>query len=245
MQQKINIEDRVMQEIAEKKVVMRPRTYFILGSFFLGMGIVGFSFLAAFFINILIFHFLENQPFNLLQLGPFGLRVFWRTFPWEALLIGIGGVLAGLFLLKQEEFSYKKGFLGLFLALFFAIMVTSVIINLAKVNEKIQGEENMRPLYSPLAYESGENWISGRITEIEEEELLLELPSGKNVDMLITEETVKPTNLELKVGEIIRAIGIWEKDVFVAKGIDSRPSNQVRKGFVRGGNQMKGYPADF
>lgn len=104
---------KIMKEIRQKKVKMRPRIYFIAGSLLLSIGLAGTTILAIFFINLVLFRLRIHQPFGFLILGRPGLRPFLLTFPWLSLLVALGGIIGGRALLKKYDISYKKKLLGI------------------------------------------------------------------------------------------------------------------------------------
>lgn len=63
---------RVMKEIHQKGVKMRPKIYFVLGSLLLGVGLAAALILAIFFINLVLFGQRLNQPFCFSLAGPNG-----------------------------------------------------------------------------------------------------------------------------------------------------------------------------
>ncbi|PIS09113.1 hypothetical protein COT75_03135 [Candidatus Beckwithbacteria bacterium CG10_big_fil_rev_8_21_14_0_10_34_10] len=146
-EKKIDLSAQVMKKIKAKKVVMKPRVYFILGSVLLGVGMAGLVMATVFFINLVLFRLRFDRPFAFMALGRPGLRPFFLIFPWLPLLVSIAGVVGGCQLLKKYDFSYKKSFLGIFIALVVLVLTLGFVLSRTKVNERILRERRFRPLY--------------------------------------------------------------------------------------------------
>lgn len=117
---KINITEHVMSVIKDKQVNMKPRWYFVLGSIFMTLGLVGLATLSIFLISVVSFSVRTHGGIG----SMIGYERFLTTFPFGAVLVAIIGTGFGFWLLKKYDFSYKQNFLlviiGALVALFFA-----------------------------------------------------------------------------------------------------------------------------
>ncbi|MFH1602140.1 MAG: hypothetical protein ABIB61_04245 [Candidatus Shapirobacteria bacterium] len=120
-----------MKEIKSKHLKMRPRIYFIFESIILSFGFILAIFLAVFFINVLFFH----------------LRMRSFYFPWLPFLVMVASIFLGFVLLKKYDFSYKKPFLFLVLALVGGIFLLGLFLNLLRVNERACRIKHLQPFY--------------------------------------------------------------------------------------------------
>src|SRR3989338_8461131 len=99
-----NITNNVMNQIRQGRIKMRPKVYFIIGSILTFLGSI-----SAFLISIF-----------LIGLTRFSLRTHWgrgaqykldqmlSDFPWWTVLLAILGLIIGIWLIRQYDFSYKK-----------------------------------------------------------------------------------------------------------------------------------------
>ncbi|MFH1896023.1 MAG: hypothetical protein ABH814_00920 [bacterium] len=124
------IKEVVMDKIVKKEVSMKPRVYFILGGVLMGMGLGLVLLLAVFTANI--------GFYRLLFFGRFSLRVL----PLIILFIG-----AGVALLKQYEFSYKRDFAKLAMLLVGGILLLGFVLSQTRVNQKAQRMRHLRIFY--------------------------------------------------------------------------------------------------
>ena len=140
--QQSDLEKTVMNKIMSGEVSMKPRWYFILGTFLAGAGLIGLS-IGAIFLTNLTFFLLRQHG----QMGNLRLQIMVETFPWwiptlAALSIGIG-----IFFLKKFDFSYKKNFPIIATAFVLAIVLAAGIISITGINDTWFGQGKMRRLY--------------------------------------------------------------------------------------------------
>ena len=214
---KIDLSKKVMKEIHQKQVKMRPRAHFLVGSILLGIGLAGALILATFFINLAIFRLRVHGPLGYLGFGRFGLRPFLATFPWLLFLVAVGGLFGGLALLRRYDISYKKSFLGLAISLLVLILTAGFLLDFLGFNERARGLKPLGPLF-PEQF-AGEDWVVGEILEAKNGELVIVTPRGEEVTIKMDEKTLLPFGKDFAVGERIRAIGEWQQGSFMAKGI--------------------------
>jgi len=212
-----DLSQKVMEQIKKEKVKMRPRVYFLVGSVLLGVGLAGAILGAILFLNLAFFRMRIHGPFGFLMFGEFGFRPFLATFPWLPLFISLAAILTGIILLKRYDISYKKSFLVLTIALAVLVLTMGFILDQIGFNERLERARPLPPFYP--SHFTNQDWVMGEIIEIKEEELVITTPRGEEVRIFRQEETLLPFGGDFKVGERIRAVGEWQGEVFVAKGI--------------------------
>jgi len=212
-----DLSQKVMEQIKKEKVKMRPRVYFLVGSVLLGVGLAGAIIGAILFFNLAFFRMRIHGPFSFLMFGEFGFRPFLATFPWLPLFMSLAAILAGIILLKHYDISYKKSFLVLAIALAVLVLTMGFVLDKIGLNERLERAGPLPPFY-PSNF-TNQDWVMGEIIEIKEEELVITTPRGEEVRIFRQEETLLPFGGDFKVGERIRAVGEWQGEVFVAKGI--------------------------
>ncbi len=130
----------ILTKIKQNKIKMKPKIYFVLGGILLGIGLGLTIILAVFAVNVGFYKFLF--------LGRFSERVIFLI----TLFIG-----AGILLLRQYEFSYKRDFAKLVGLLVAGILLLGLALSQTKINQKAQRVrhlriiyQNSRPLPTPL-----------------------------------------------------------------------------------------------
>lgn len=219
-----DIANKVMQEIKEKHISMRPRFFFVAGSFLLIGGLTFAFVLAIFLVHLILFRLRLDAPFEFLRFGPPGIPPFFIMFPWRFLLIAGFAVALGIYLLKKCEFSYKYNFALITGITIITIILTGIIVDCFKPNRRLERLPPMRGLYKERL--PGVNWVIGEILEISGESVRVQSLDGRVVVIIWDKSTMLPMGRDFKIGQNIRAFGDWQDSVLHAEGI-------MRGGFLR------------
>lgn len=215
---KPDIKNDVMSAIKSGQVTMKPKAYFILGSILLGGGIAIAAILTLLFIGVTIFHLRTQNPIGFLRYGTVGGPIFLRLFPWKALIFSIVGIWSGLALLKKYDISYKKSFAGISLAFVGALIVFAFILDQVGVGDRLEKTKPLSPLYKQQFIQ--DNMLMGEVVAASQSALVVRDPrSGKDITVARNEKTLLPQGADFEVGDHVGAVGYFEGDVFVAKGI--------------------------
>lgn len=142
-----DIKDLVMKEISKGEIKMRPKAYFVLGSFLLIFGIFISLIFSSVFIHGAIFKFRTFTPFSYFRMGMGGMRPFFLTFPWIPLFISMGCIYLGYLLLKKYDFSYKKNFNYLIIGLLLVVFVFVLILSKLRFSERAMKIRGMDRFY--------------------------------------------------------------------------------------------------
>jgi hypothetical protein len=125
-----NISSAVMDKIHKGQIKMRPRSYFILGSLFVFIGLVASSITAIFLVSLMSFLMRTHGP-----MGQFRLEQLLSSFPLWVPLVAILTLILGIILLRKFEFSYKKNFWFLILGFVLAIIATGLIVDMTGLDD--------------------------------------------------------------------------------------------------------------
>jgi hypothetical protein len=121
---KLSLEKTIMEQIHAKKIQMKPRSYFIAGSFLMVMGLISFAIAAIFAMSLLFFLLKQHGP-----MGEWRLQMMIDSFPLWVPLLAIIGISLGVYILKQYDFSYKKNFFMIILGFIVSILLAAIILD--------------------------------------------------------------------------------------------------------------------
>lgn len=126
------IKDKVMTEIRQNKLKMKPRAYFVIGSLLTLTGLMFSIATSVFFLGLTRFAF-RGRGF----IGRYRLDIWLDNFPWWAPVLGILGLAAGIYILKKYDFSYRKNFLHIVILFVISVLLAGWIIDLTGLNDAL------------------------------------------------------------------------------------------------------------
>lgn len=113
-----------MSPIEKGQVKMKPKWYFLLGSFAMTLGVLGLTIVLVFLTSLMAFALRHHGP-----RGANRFQELLSSFPWWALIIFIIGTLASVCLFRKYDFSYKKSFIPMIAGFILAVILFGWLIN--------------------------------------------------------------------------------------------------------------------
>lgn len=142
MKPKVTIAETVMDKVKTGQITMKPKWCFVLGSIFMGLGVLGLSIVAIFLFNLSFFLLRQHGP-----MGEWRLQAMLESFPWWIPILGIVGSVIGVRLLKKYDFSYKQNFSLIVVGFIGILILAAFIINATGINDTWSRKGPMRGLY--------------------------------------------------------------------------------------------------
>ena len=127
-----NITDSIMGQIHQGKIKMKPRLYFIIGSILSFVGVVLSILTTIFVISFIRFSFLAQGP-----MGEYKAEELVSHFSWFGPIFAILGLVIGIWLLRQYDFSYKINFRIMVVIVILAVTVAGIVLDMTGVNNII------------------------------------------------------------------------------------------------------------
>ncbi len=215
-EKKIEIAQSVMEKIKKERVKMKSKLCFVLGSFFLGLGIASSLLITIFLINLISFRIRAQGQIDYLRLGRLGQRVFFQTFPWTWFFLAIVGILGGIFLLRKLDLSYQKNFIGIIAGIIGFVIIFGFFVDNIGLNRRFAKIPLMKGVYQQKMM--GKNFVSGKISKINKDSFIIVTFDEKYVPLALDKNTVffgkKPM-----IDQYIKAVGIWENDQFLVRNL--------------------------
>ena len=126
-----NIEEKVMMQIYQGKIKIKPRIYFVIGSILTFIGLVSSIITSVFMFGLLKFslriHYGRGAQYKLEQML--------LEFPWWIIVLAILGLLLGIYFIRKYDFSYKKNPLVIIIGFILAILLAGWFIDAVGLNE--------------------------------------------------------------------------------------------------------------
>lgn len=127
-----NITDSIMGQIHQGKIKMKPRLYFIIGSVLSFVGVVLSILTTIFVISFIRFSFLAQGP-----MGEYKAEELVSHFSWFGPIFAILGLVIGIWLLRQYDFSYKINFRIMVVVVILAVTVAGIVLDMTGLNNII------------------------------------------------------------------------------------------------------------
>lgn len=148
----VNISESVMSRIQHENIAMKPQWYFILGSVFMIVGVIGSFVLSVFLVSLISFSLKTHGP-----MGDIRYQQLLSSFPWWAIVVAVLGLGVGIYFLRKYDFSYKKNFLFIVIAFISAIIISGLFLDYLGLDRIWSQQGPMRGLYQ--RYDGG--WRGG------------------------------------------------------------------------------------
>ena len=113
-----------MSQIEKGQLKMKPRWYFLLGSFAMVGGLSSLVLVCVFLISLMAFSLRTPGP-----MGEVRYQLLVSNFPWWALVLAFVGIGLGGWLLKKYDFSYKKNFPLIIFGFITAVLLAGWLVN--------------------------------------------------------------------------------------------------------------------
>jgi len=125
-----NITDNIMGQIHDKKIKMRPKMYFIVGSILTFVGLVSSVVVSVFLIGLMRFSLRAHGP-----MADYRLDQILSSFPWWAPIFSIIGLVVGIWLLRKYDFSFKVNFKVIIAGFILTVIVGGWVIDSIGLND--------------------------------------------------------------------------------------------------------------
>lgn len=146
-----------MDQIHEEKIKMRPKAYFIAGSVLTFVGLVSSVVVSVFLVGLIKFSMRTHGP-----MGNYRLDKILSIFPWWAPILAIVGLVAGIWLLRRYDFSFKFNLKVIIIAFILAVIVGGWVIDSLGLNEALMRRGPMQGIMKQYIQEENIQWGRGR-----------------------------------------------------------------------------------
>ena len=234
-----SISQRITSKIEKGELKMRPKAYFIVKTILItGLLILAFL-LALYFGSLTIFVLRINDILLFHGIGFQVIRNILLSFPWYLVLLVFGLVVLVEVIAKRFNFIYRKPLIVSLFIIITLVFLSSFIIEKSSLHYSFfrLAEQERLPLAGRMYRDLGnleiENVYFGKVLEKKDGLWIMELDSGEEIGLKITEKTRgRRVFLEIKGGDKVIVIGELEEgliDVVSFKRIERRFRNYQEK----------------
>lgn len=137
-----DIKTAVMQKVKNDEIRMKPRWMFVIGSLLSIVGIISSSMIATIMLSIVFFTIRSRG-----LMGQWKIQQLIELFPWWVFILAISSMAIGIVLLKKYDFSYKKNFIWIIIALVFSFIVSAYALDVLGITSVLTQQGPMNRLY--------------------------------------------------------------------------------------------------
>ncbi len=202
------VHDEVMKHLQDDKIAMKPRFYFIAGSVLVGVGIAGTILASVFFTHVILYRLRAEQVWGYAGFGAHGLLAFMQFFPWLSLLLAIGGLMGGTYLLKQYDFGCRHRLTRVVIASCALIISFGALLEYLDFGEKMAQFSAVERMYRQQA---PVQIVRGTILKIIPRRIVIESPTRGTIFM---ESSQLGDPSQLSEGDDVQALGRWDRNIF-------------------------------
>lgn len=137
-----NIKKTVMDSINQKHLHIRPKWHFVLGATLSSVGLI-----ITMSMSLLAIHLLK---FRLTHPGIGAARkldFILTNLPWYIPVLGVLGLVGGYYLLKRYDFSYRKNFGYIVLAIIISLLLGSYALSSLRLDDFLTKRGYFRQIY--------------------------------------------------------------------------------------------------
>ncbi len=111
---------------------MRPRAYFIAGSALTFVGLVSSVVVSVFLVGLMRFSLRSHGP-----MAGYRIDQMLSSFPWWAPVLAIVGLIAGIWLLRKYDFSFKVNFKVVIIGFTLAVIAGGWVVDNIGLNDAL------------------------------------------------------------------------------------------------------------
>lgn len=121
-----------MNKIHHDKIKIRPRIYFIVGSVLTFFGLVASVVTSIFLVGLIRFSLRAHGP-----MGEYKIDQLLSSFPWWVPVFATLGIVLGVWLLRQYDFSYKIDYKVIIIGFVATVIMAGWVIDMIGMNDAL------------------------------------------------------------------------------------------------------------
>lgn len=139
----------VMDRIHHDNIKMRPRMYYVFGSLLLFLGCVSSILTSVFLVSLIRFSLREHGP-----MGEYRLAEMISRFPWWAVAAAVIGLMAGIWMLRKYDFSYKSNGNVFIIGFVIAVILAGWLVDFFGLNAGLSRRGRAQGMINPSFQDS-------------------------------------------------------------------------------------------
>jgi hypothetical protein len=219
------IQERVLEEIKEGRVSMRPRWRFVLQAVMCAVGVIILILALLYLGSFILFSLRKNGVWFTPTFGFQGWYRFVSSLPW--LLILFSMIFMGILeiLVRRYSFAYRRPIFYSMLGIIVFVIFGGFLISRTSLHRSLfqYTETHKIPIAAPFYHGFGDRQpggiYPGIITELRERGFLIRDRRGLEIPILITPATRLPLERSFLIGDLVLVLGELRGEIVEAFGV--------------------------
>jgi hypothetical protein len=236
--EKPSIANKVIHQIKDDKIKMRPKIYFLLKTLAIALGIFFAALFILYLISFIIFALRASGVWYLPCFGLRGIGASFLLLPWLLIAISVILIVILEILVKHFAFAYRKPVLYSILFVVIFALFGSFMVDRAGLQSGLfkRAEQGNLPFagefYRDLGKAKNKDARRGIVSEITDNGFLIKTRNNDALEIIVTPETRFPFDEEIKENDTIIVFGKRDNGSVQAIGIrkvddDFRPLDML------------------
>lgn len=238
------IQERVLEEIQEGKVKMRPKQYFVAHTALIFFTITFILLVSVYIASFAVFVLRNNGAWFIPAFGLEGAIDFFASVPWILVLFLAATVALLEIVMRRNTISYRKPLLITLGSMFLVVSAVGVFVghtsfhkNLLTRAEKGSALPVMGPVYRELCARRVDNVHQGVIVSVQERGFCIHDAAGKLIAFIMSPATKLSQTKEVEEGDRVVVLSKTRENIAHARGIrkiaDEREVVQMADATIR------------
>ncbi len=219
------LHEKILEAIKDKKIKMQPKWHFWLRAGLVITGVLILMLTLLYLVSFIIFMLHQTGGWFAPSFGFRGWRDLLFSFPWLLLLLSLIFIIILETLVKRYAFAYRYPLLYSVAGIMMFVLVGGFIVAATPFHDKLSkfSKENKIPLAGKFYRELGQRQFNhiylGKVTELGQNEFLIENRLGEILRAIIATSTRSPLGNNFFQGENVVIFGDRHDNVVNLIGI--------------------------
>lgn len=214
-----------LKNIEDRHVKMHSKSYFVVRTLLLLLGVLIFSLLILFIVSFVFFVLRQSGGWYAPAFGPRGFGLFLLTVPWILVVIALVFIAVLEYLVRRYSFGYRRSLMYTAIGVVVLALVGGFLIERTTVHHALfrQAAGNRLPfvggLYKGFEHRKPGDMLIGQVVGYTDQGFIIETAETSTLEVVLTPETRLPFGADFELGDRVIVLGGFDGTKIIASGI--------------------------
>ncbi len=216
--QNSNTEDKILDQIKEGKIKMKPRAYFVAKAVLFVLGIAVILLFLIYLASFIVFSLRVSGMLFLPIFTFLGVRILFGSLPWLLIFLIIFLIILLEVFAKHAPFIYKKSAIYSLVIIIFTVLIIGLVVGFSPFHLRLFNDTRSGRLqligafYNDYGVPKFGKIHNGYISELTNEGLTIETPNQEILSVLVSDKMKEKLNKD----DLIFVVGERKNDTVKA-----------------------------